>query len=130
MDKAQALHSFWSSFDLPAIDEQSAYDAGVLESLGYPSRYITYEVITSNLSTEPVALTASIWDRSTSWAFAQQKADEIAAAIGYGGKVVKIDGGYLWIKLGQPFAQRMADENNYDMRRIYLTISAEFLTAV
>ena len=129
MNKAQALHSFWSSFDIPAIDEQSAYDEGTLESLGIPRRYITYEVGTSNLG-EPVALTASIWDKSTSWAFVQEKADEIAAAIGYGGKVIAVDGGYLWLKLGQPFAQRMSEEGNFDLRRIYLTISAEFLTAV
>lgn len=129
MNKAQALHSFWSSFDIPAIDEQSAYDEGTLELLGIPSRYITYEVGTSNIG-EPVALTASIWDKSTSWAFVQEKADEIAAYIGYGGRVIAIDGGYLWIKLGQPFAQRMSEDENYDMRRIFLNISAEFLTAV
>ena len=129
MDKTQALHSFWSSFNIPAIDEQSAYDEGVLESLGVPKRYITYEAATSNLG-DALALTASIWDKSTSWAWITQKADEIAAYIGYGGRVLPVDGGYLWIKLGSPFARRMSDENNYDLRRIYLTISAEYLTAV
>jgi len=124
MDKAQALHAFWSSFDLLAIDELSSYD----ESMELPSNYITYEVITSNIGNE-VALTASLWYRSTSWAAITQKADEIAQYIGYGGVVLAVDGGYLWIKLGQPFAQRMAVEQD-SIRRILLNITADYLTAV
>ena len=124
MDKAQALHSFWSSFDLLAIDELSSYD----ESMDLPSNYITYEVITSNIG-ESVALTASLWYNSTSWAAISQKADEIAQYIGYGGRLLVVDGGYLWIKLGSPFAQRMAVEQD-NIRRIVINISVDFLTAV
>lgn len=125
MDKVQGLHSFWSSFNLLAIDESSAYD----ERMDLPDAYITYEVQTSNLG-DPVALTASLWYRSTSWAGISQKAEEIAQAIGYGGKVIPVEGGYLWIKLGSPFAQRMAVDEDDSMRRIYLNISVDFLTEV
>ena len=69
MDKVQALHSFWNSFGLMAIDESSAYD----ERMDIPDNYITYEVQTSNLG-DPVALSASLWYRSTSWADISQKA--------------------------------------------------------
>ncbi len=124
MDKAQAIHDFWSSFDLTAIDEQSAYD----ERLELPDNYITYELVTSNLG-EPVAMTASLWYYSTSWADIQQKADAIAAYIGYGGKVIAVEGGYIWIQLGAPFAQRMSVEND-NYRRIILNITVDFLTAV
>ena len=123
MDKAQALHEFWSSFSLTAIDENSAYD----ERMDLPDNYITYEVQTSNIESS-VALTASLWYHSTSWVEISRKANEIAQGIGYGGKVVKIDGGYLWIKLGAPFAQRMPVEENDSMRRIILTISVDYLT--
>lgn len=125
MDKVQALHSFWSSFGLMAIDESSAYD----ERMDIPDNYITYEVQTSNLG-DPVALSASLWYRSTSWADITQKAEEIANAIGYGGKVLAVDGGYIWIKLGAPFAQRMFVDDNDSIRRIYLNISVDFLTEV
>lgn len=128
MDKAQAIHSFWSSFGWPAIDEQSAYDERIFEELGIGNQYITYEVVTSSFG-EPVALTASLWCRSTSWEEISQKADEIAEYIGMGGRTIKIDDGALWIKPGTPFAQRVAVDQDYSMRRIYLNISAEFFTA-
>ena len=129
MDKAQAIHSFWSGFGWLAIDEVSAYDTRSAETIGATDRYITYEVLTGNLG-NPLSLSASLWHRSTSGVDISQKADEIAAYIGYGGKTIPIDDGYIWIKLGQPFAQRMPDEANYDTRRIVLTIEVDFLTAV
>lgn len=124
MDKAQAIHQFWSSFNLTAIDEQSAYD----EKIDLPDKYITYELQTSNFG-DPLSLTASLWYYTTSWKDITDKADEIARYIGYGGKIIAVDGGYIWIKLGTPFAQRMATEQeNY--RRIILSITVDFLTAV
>ena len=124
MDKAQAIHQFWSSFDLTAIDEQSAYD----EKIDLPDNYITYELQTSNFG-DPLSLTASLWYYTTSWKDITDKTDEIARYIGYGGKIIAVDGGYIWIKLGTPFAQRMATEQeNY--RRIILSITVDFLTAV
>ena len=128
MDKSQALYSFWSGFGIPAIDEQSAYDDKALEQLDIDFPYITFEVQTSNLG-EPVALTASLWYRSPSWGEITRKSDEIAAYIGYGGKVLPVDGGYIWIMLGAPFAQRMAVEDD-GIRRIVMNITVDFLTAV
>ena len=124
MDKAQAIHNFWSSFGLTAIDESSAYD----ETLELPSNYITYEVQTSNFG-DSVAMTASLWYQSTSWSAISQKADQIARYIGWGGKILPIDNGYIWIKLGTPFAQRMNDTQDDTIRRIYLNILVDFLSA-
>ncbi len=125
MDKAQALQAFWSSFGLTAFDESSAYD----ETISLPANYITYEVITSSIVGESVALTASLWYKSTSWQATSQNADEIAQFIGYGGKVLRVTDGYLWIKLGSPFAQRMAVEQD-KIRRIILNVSVDYLSAV
>ena len=125
MNKAQAIHEFWSSFGLKAIDEVSPYD----ESMELPNNYITYEVQTGNFG-EPIALSASLWYRSTSWAEISQKADQIAAFIGYGGKMLPVDGGYIWVKLGSPFAQRMAVDQDSSIRRIFMNITVDFLTAV
>ena len=120
MDKAQAIHKFWSGFGLTAYDENSV-------PLNAPLPYITYGVATGAIG-DMVALSGSIWYRSTSWQAISQKADEIAEAIGYGYAIEKVDGGYMWITRGTPFAQRMGDEDA-SIRRIYINLSAEFLTA-
>lgn len=128
MNKAQALHLFWSRF-LPAIDESSAYDKGVLAQQGFSFPYITYEVAESNLGL-PQQLTGSIWYRSTSWEDAELKAKEIADWIGWGGKVLPVDGGYIKIMLpnGGTIYRRMADPDD-SLRRIVFTIAVDFLTA-
>lgn len=123
MDKAEAIHDFWSSFDLYAIDEQSAYDT----RKDLPSKYISYELQTSNMG-DSVALTASLWYRSNTWEEITQKADEIAEYIGYGGRVLPIDNGFIWVKLGTPFAQRLDAEKD-SFRRIVLNIMVDFLSA-
>jgi hypothetical protein len=58
-----------------------------------------------------------------------EKANEIAEAIGYGYKLEEVDGGYLYIRMGQPFAQRMGDPEDDTIRRMYIITDAEFLTA-
>ncbi len=122
MDKSQALHAFWSSFGLKAYDENSVPDNAVMP-------YITYQTATDSVGNK-LLLNASIWDISTSWAWISQKADQIAEYIGkYGHLSVKIDTGYMYISKASPFAQRMSDENNKNIKRIIIQIQAEFLTA-
>lgn len=119
MDKAQALHKFWSSFGLPA------YDANTVPStVDYPR--LTYEASFSDFDST-VVLSASIWYRAMGWADITAKSDEIGAFIGYGGTVVPCDNGAIWIMKETPFAQRMADPDP-DIRRIVLMVSVNFLT--
>lgn len=121
MDKAQAIHQFWSSFGLTAYDENT-----VPENAEMP--YITYSVSTGAID-DILMLTGSLWYRSPSWRDASIKADEIAQAVGTNGyRIAKVDNGYLWINQGSPFSQRMADPSDDMVRRIYLIFSAEFLT--
>lgn len=120
MDKAQAVHSFWSSFGLPAYDQNSVPDGAELP-------YITYSTATDSLD-YVVLLTGSIWYRSTSWAEASQKAEQISEYLGIGGKVIPLNRGYLWVYRGTPFAQRMGDDTDALIKRIYFNVSAEFLT--
>lgn len=123
MDNLKTLHDFWSSFGLKAYDENTVPDDAMAANGG---KYITYSVATAYFN-EPVALSASIWYKSTSWAEITQKADLIGERIGLGGTVIKSDDGYLWIKRGTPFSQRMSDEDD-TIRRIYLNIEAEYFT--
>lgn len=124
MIKEQAIHQFWSSFGLKAYDEQTVPTGD--DAPAFP--YITYEVITDSID-HPVLLTASLWYRATDWVDITAKKDAISEAISYGHKIIKIDGGYMYLTRGTPFAQRMSDENDDMIRRIYMQVNCEYLTA-
>ena len=124
MDKWQAIHNFWNSFGWDAYDENSVDTGDNAPQLPY----ITYSAQTGGLG-QILTFTGSLWDRSSSWQSVSNKADEIAEAIGYGYTIDEIEGGYLWIVRGQPFAQRMSDPNDSEIKRIYIQLNAEFLTA-
>lgn len=123
MNAQAALQTFWSGFGWTAWEENSVPE----EVFNRVSEYITYSAGQSYFD-EPIILTASIWQRSSSWTGSVIKMQQIAEEIGLGGKFIKTDDGYLWIKRGTPFAQRMSDEDPA-VRRIYLNIDAEFITA-
>lgn len=118
MQKEMALHTFWSSFGVPAYDEST-----VPEDAEIPR--ITYSVQTDSFN-RPVSLTASIWDRSKSWQRVTGIKDLIGVAVGYGGTTVNYEGGMVWIKPRTPFAQRMSDPDD-SIRRIVLNLEAEFI---
>lgn len=124
MNKWQAIDSFWNSFGIPAYDENTV--ATGENSPQMP--YITYSALTGSVG-QSLSLTASLWYKGYSWAEISRKADQIAEAIGYGFTLVNVDGGYVYITLGQPYAQRMNDPDDDSIRRIYLILNAEFLTA-
>lgn len=121
MTKASALYNFWSGFGLNAYEENT-----VPTDAEFP--YITYQVVTDSFGAE-IALTASVWYRGTSWLEANSKAEEISRTISRGGKTIPVDGGVLWLKRGTPFSQSMGDETDDLIKRKYLNITAEFLTA-
>ena len=119
MTKEQAYHAFLASFGWPVYDENTVPDDASLPR-------ITYNFSDAEFG-DPVAMSVSVWDRSTSWASVTAMKDQIYNAIGLGGKIIKFDGGYIWVKRGQPFSQRMADEND-SIRRIYIVLEVEYLT--
>ena len=121
MTKAAAIYQFWSSFGLTAYEENT-----VPTDAAFP--YITYQLLTDSFDRE-IPLTASIWYRSESWAGINAKTDEISQKISRGGKFIPCDGGAIWLKRGQPFAQSMGDESDDLIKRKYLNITAEFITA-
>ena len=119
MTKAQALHSFWNSFGIPA------YESTTVNEERRGDFYITYEVVTDSLD-RAVPMSASIWQlNSTSWRDVSEKAEEISDDL-VQVKTIPLDIGFLYITRGQPFAQRLADEDD-SVRRIYINIMAEYL---
>lgn len=121
MTKAAAIYQFWSGFGLTAYEENT-----VPEDAAFP--YVTYQLVTDSFDRE-VAATASLWYRGESWTAINAKTEEIAQRIGLGGKIIKCDGGRIWIKRGQPFAQNMGDESDDLIKRKYLNLTFEFLTS-
>ena len=121
MDKAQVIQEFWSSFDLPAYDENT-----VDENAEFP--YITYSVSTGSID-DYIVLTASLWYFSTSWKEITNKAEEIEQRLTkMSPPAIKIDGGRAYFTKGTPFSQRMPEQSDDAVRRIYLQVNAEFLT--
>lgn len=121
MTKAAAIYQFWSGFGLNAYEENT-----VPTDAEFP--YVTYQLITDSFDRD-VAATASLWYRGESWTDINAKTEEISAHIGLGGKIIKCDGGRIWIKRGQPFAQNMGDESDDLIKRKYLNLTFEFMTA-
>ena len=121
MTKEAALYSFWSGFGLTAYEENT-----VTDDASFP--YITYQLVTDSFDRE-VAATASLWYRSESWTAINAKTEEISQKISRGGKIISCDGGAIWLKRGQPFAQNMGDESDDLIKRKYLNLSVEYLTA-
>lgn len=120
MTKAAAIYQFWSGFGLTAYEENT-----VPEDAVFP--YITYQLVTDSFDRE-VAATASLWYRGENWTAINAKTEEISAHIGLGGKIIKCDGGRIWIKRGQPFAQNMGEESDGLIKRKYLNLTFEFMT--
>ena len=121
MTKAAAIYQFWSSFGLTAYEENT-----VPTDAAFP--YITYQLVTDSFDRE-IQLSASIWYRSESWTAINAKTEEISHKISRGGKIIACVGGAILLKRGQPFAQNMRDESDDLIKRKYLNITAEFMTA-
>ena len=122
MDKEQALQKFWESFGIPAYNDTTVPDDAVMP-------YITYSVSTDSLDSV-VNMNASLWYHSTSWKDISEKTEQIAEYIvNMNPPAIKCNGGGVYIAKGTPFAQRMADPSDSMIRRMYLNIQAEFLTA-
>jgi hypothetical protein len=125
MTKASALYNFFSSFGIDAYEE-TLVPTGE-EAPKFP--YLTYQLITDSFDNE-VLIPVSLWYRSEASLLAlNSKTEEISQRIGRGGVFLDCDGGKIWIKRGSPFAQTMSDSEDNTIRRKYINITAEFLTA-
>lgn len=121
MNKWQALDEFWNSFNIPAFEQSTVPEDETLRG----DFYITYEAVTDSLD-RAVPMSASIWKlNTTKWDEISQKAEQISDAL-VQVKTIPLDTGFLYITRGQPFAQRVADEDD-STRRIYINIMAEYL---
>lgn len=123
MDKWQAQDTFWNSFGIEFYDENTVPDDAVMP-------YGTYQAINGSLDGASI-ISASLWYRGNNWREISQKADEISQHIYKMPSAIKIDGGYMKVRLpdGTPFAQRMGEPSDSQVRRMLLSVEIEFLTA-
>jgi len=121
MNKIQALNAFWNSFRNG--EDWKAYDASSVPE-GISDKHITYDV-SSDFFGYSVAQTASLWDKSASWQALTLKEMEIAEYITRGGVVIPYEGGAMWLKRANPWAQRLSD--NEQTKRIVLNVEIEFI---
>ncbi len=119
MTKEQAVSAFWNSFGWLAYDETSVPDQE-------PLPYITHEIATDDFGHE-VAQTASLWYRSTGWREITEKLHEIETKVTKGGIILAYDGGALWIRRGDPWAQRMSEASDDMIRRIVINYTIEYM---
>lgn len=122
-NKWQAQQQFWESFGLPAYDQNTVPDDAKMP-------YITYEAFSAVMD-EVQTVTASVWYRSRSWAAISNKSDEIQMKIYKMPPSIKVDGGRYKVRIpsSMPFAQRMKEPDDEDVRRMVLHVEWEFLTA-
>ena len=120
MDRYEAQYNFWSSFGVPAYEQNSVPD---LDIVTFP--YITFAAVATPFAGE-VDINASVWTRSTSWQTADALADLIDTRLKYGGEIVGYDGGIIWITAGTPLAQNMGDPDDDAIKRKLLNVELHF----
>lgn len=121
MTKEQALYQFFNQFDIIGYRNTSVPDDVI-----FP--YLTYDVPISSFEEDPVSITLNLHYYTDSEAEPDAKAEEIRQAIGMGGKLLKCDGGAIWLKWGTPWCQSLVDDTNSNIKRRYINITAEYLT--
>lgn len=121
MTTEAALQSFFDSFGIgayPACDVPSDAE--------YP--YLSYEQKTGVWG-QQAGLTVNLWYYAASNTAINAKARELSDRLGLGGVMLDCDGGAIWLTRGSPWCQAVRDDNNPDVKRRYINVTAAFLTA-
>lgn len=121
MTKEAAIQRFFNQF-LPAYEENTVPEWAVMP-------YITYNLVVGDFLSGENSLVCSVWYRDDKWITINEKTREIGKKIGLGGITLKCDNGIIWLKKGSPFAQSMGDADNDMIRRKYINLTAEYITA-
>lgn len=121
MTKGAALHEFFSGFGITSYPSSS-----VPEDKEFP--WLTYDLVTDAWEGGEVSITVNLWYLTESEAVPNAKALEISKAVGVGGKVLKCDEGYIWLKRGSPWCQSLSDDTDARIKRRYINVTAEYLT--
>lgn len=121
MTKEEIIHCFFNSFGIPFYPASS-----VPEDAVFP--WGTYELALCAWEEGEVGLAVNLWYYTTDEAEPNAKAREMSEAIGMGGKILRCDGGAIWIKRGRPWCQSLRDSADPIIKRRYINVTADFMT--
>lgn len=126
---AQALHDFFSGFDLLAFPEYYVPDTypdehGDMQPVTLP--YITYQVIEPDWR-ESGSFYARVWYRSTSYSAISAKVDQIKNAVGEGVSL-PTEHGAVYLAPGNPYVQYMPMEGDDTLKVAYLSFYIQAIT--
>ena len=118
MGRDETIHAFWSSFGVPAFDENTT-------PIGAPYPRITYDVVDGTSWGSEVAMSAMIHSKSSSWREAVGIKNAISRYLGDSGKQFDCENGSIWIKKADPFATRTGTSEDDTVRQYLINISIE-----
>lgn len=122
MTKTAALQAFFEGFGITAYPSNTVPDETV-----FP--WLTYEVVTGDFGDGELPISVHLYYHTTSEAVPNAKVEEIAEAIGRGGRVISCDDGAIWIKRGSPWCTAQTEPNRPEIKHRLLNITLEYLTA-
>lgn len=118
-EEAKALNTFFSSFGIPAYEENSVPNNAELP-------YITYQISLPDWN-DVASISANVWYSGTSYTTVFSKVDEISERIGQGISIPVGESGYLYLYKDNPFSQ-VAPTGNDNVKVVYLNIGIHDLT--
>ena len=124
MDKDQAQVSFWEEI-AENLGIEAYQEGSVPGDAQLP--YLTYSVANGEIG-HIIPVAPSLWDRSESWMRVSKMGQSVYDQIGYGGKIVPLERGYMYVYRGDIFSERMLDPEDDKIKRIYMNLNIEFLT--
>lgn len=127
MTKAAAIHNFFSSFGLPAYEENFVY-AMAMQGQAPAFPYLTYEGKSDFFGDFDTPLSFSLWYRDDVLTTINAKSQQISAAIGRVGKIVPCDGGYILFQRSSPWGENMGDDSDDMIKRNLHNLSVRFYT--
>lgn len=120
MTPEAALYDFFASFGIPAYAETATPS-----DAAFP--YLTYELVMGAWGQGEVNIPVNLWYRGDSEKSPNAKVREIGQRLGLGGVTIPCDGGMLWLKKGEPWAQAVKVEGEDEkIKRRYVNINVEF----
>ena len=120
LDKWSAQKVYWSSFGLPAYQENTVPDE---KRDKYP--YLTFQMVNGQLGGTLTA-SANLYYKSTSWSAIIQEVNQMEKVVD---RQIFVEGGIM--KVRKPlanFAQPASEQADKSIRRMLLTVEIEFLT--
>lgn len=127
MTKAGAINKFFSSFGLPAYEENFVY-AMAMQGQAPVFPYLTYEGKTDFFGELDTDISFSLWYRDDDLTAINAKSQQISAAIGRVGRLLDCDGGKILIQRSQPWGQNMGDDSDDMIKRNLHSLSVRFYT--